>query len=347
MTVYVQEPIDVDDLKTIIDDNWDVRSNTDIPAPTVHTSEQAYHDPSVAFVDGAQASVNVWVETIDEVQSGFAYQNVTRTATCRIDIRSRREIAANGGTGRQYLHDLKQELRRIIYANRHSLTNWQVMRYLSFKEIEDQSYGSSHAGQITVRLENESECVEAELLAEDLFTRADAAIGGDWTAVTGTWETVINRAALQSATANAKATFAPSGVTLKSNTSVRCDVITAASMDAGVLFRYTDSNNHWRAVITDGGGAARHLELRLVLAGTETTPVTIISPESGWTDGDRVELSVNLSGTMIEIEWNGAVVARFRSTSHQTATGVGLYSDSDQITRFDNFRIFERGGSAR
>ena len=351
MTVYVQEPIDIDDVKTLLEDNWDSRNNTEIPQPTFYISDRPRTE---GILDSEVAYVNLQAQPIEETQSALPYQHANQRLSIVADIWTRRVTATNGGTGRQYLHDIKQEMRRILYANKHSLTNWHLIRYQSFEDVyEDSIGGTSGAGRFHGRmrftLENDSIATATELVAEDLFTRSDGAIGADWTDVAGTWEVVSNQAALQSATANAHTRFVRSGITLKAQHRLQVDLVTAASMEAGLLFRWSDSSNYWTARLLESGGT-RSVRLVRTTAGVDLVVGDVVARSGGapnWANGDTVELAVGFIGTQICVRVDGLDTIRVTDASFQSETDHGLFSDSDQTTRFDNFGVFEFGGSAR
>ena len=338
---YVQEPIDLSDLETLFTDNWDIKVGGEIPQPTFAQSDQPRFDPS----DSAVSYVNIMVEELVEEQLGFPYQHVTRRLPVVLDIWTRRESVAAGGTGRQLLHDTKQEIRRIIYANMHSLSNWQLMRYKGFREVYEDSGAIRFHGQVRLVLEQDGIAAPTELIDDDEFTRSDGAIGAEWTAGAGTWEVVSNQAALQSATANAHTRF--TGSTLKASVRLEVLVVTAASMEAGLLFRWTDTSNYWTARLVESGGV-RYLRLVRTTAGTPVTLAEVRASSSAdvnWADGDTVEISVDLYGSLIEVQFNGATVVSRVDTGFQTLAAHGIFSNSDQVSRFDSWRVYESGGS--
>ncbi len=346
MTVYVAEPIDIDDLQSLFETNWDLRTGSEIPQPEFTTSDVAREDPSLQWAaTPRRAFVNLYLQEITEQQEGYSYEFVRVRGTVMMDIWTRRESASAGGTGRQYLHDVKQELKRIIYANKHSLANWQVMKYASFEEKYEDSGSVSFHGVIRLVLENDGMAVAGkELIDEDAFNRSNGAIGSEWTVDNGTWEVVSNQAALQSATSDAITRFTPS--TFKKNHRIQVDVVTAAAMDAGIIFRHSASTDYWLAKLITTGGV-NFLRLVNNTSGTPVQVAEVREPNGGWTDGDTIELAVDMYNDCFSIQYNGFAMIQINSSSHGTSITYGLYSNSDQNTRFDNFRIFESGGSGR
>ncbi len=343
MAVYLAEPIDINDLQALFEDNWDIKSGGEVPQPEFEVSTAARFDPSLVWATTPRfAFVNISLSPIAEKQAGYAYDCADQEAVVTLDIRTRRENATAGGNGRQYLHDVKRELRRIIYSNKHSLANWQIMEYMEFEEQYDASNDLVGSGKITIRLRNQAIAAGAELVDEDLFNRADAAIGGEWTQDNGTWEVVSNQAALQSATADAIARFTPQ--TFKINQRATVDIVTVDSMEAGLIFRFVSAGNHWLIRVIETGGV-KFIRLVQVVATVETQIMEIREP--GWADDDTIQIEVDLYNTGIGILYNGLAIFALESTVHQAGLGYGLYSNSDQLTRFDNFGIFESGGDGR
>lgn len=344
MATYQAESVDIDDLKTLFENNWDIKSGGEIPQPEFVVSDRARFDPSLQWASTPRfAFVNLSLGPVTEEQDGYAYAHVKQRAIATIDFWTKRTSTVAGGTNRQYLHDIKQELRRIIYANKHSLANWQIMEYQDFEEIYRDSNTIGGHGTIRLQLRNAGVVAPGELVDEDLFTRSDAAIGGEWTQDNGTWEVVSNKAALQSATANAICRFTP--VTFKKNHRVQVDIITAAAMDSGLVFRHSGSTSYWLIrLITTGG--VNYLRLIDQSSG-ETQVAEVRAPGGGWTDGDAIEIAVDLYNDCFSVSFNGLAMIQLESSSHGSSITYGLYSNSDQNTRFDNFHIFESGGSGR
>ncbi len=342
MAVYVAEPLNMSDLETLFTDNWDTRTNGEIPVPLFAQSDQTRFE---TIADSVVSAVNIQAEELSEEYVGYPLQHVSRRLPVLLDIWTRRESAGatGGGIGRQYLHDVKQEIRRICFANKFSLTNWHVIRYKSFKEIFEDSAGIRHHGQIRIELEQSTEDAPVSEIVTDDFNRSDAAIGANWTDVAGTWEVVSNKAALQSATANAHTRY--TGSTLKSSVRLQVDLVTAASMDAGLVFRWADSSNYWRAVLVDEAGT-KYVRVIARVGGVDSKRFEYLAGSTAftWTDGDQVELVVNMQQALLEVSVNGALVFSREDTFEQAETDHGMYSGSDQNTRFENFRVDEAGG---
>ncbi len=340
---YVAEPVDLNDLQTLFTDNWDTRSGGEIPLPTFAQTDISRFDPSTA----TDAKVNIMQGELLEEQVGYAAQHVRRRLPVTLDFWTYRVTTSAGATGRQFMHDIKQELRRIIFANKHSLTSWEFIRYKGFKEIYEDSTALRFHGQITLELEEDGVPVPTEEIVSDDFNRANgASLGGNWTADVGTWGIDTNQADLQSATANAHARY--TGSTLKSNLRLEIQIITATNMDAGLIFRWQDTSNYWVARLVETGGVQFVRAYQVVAASfTLVDEFRTSSTSLDWTAGDQVELSVDLQNTLMTISVKGCAIFRREDSYLEDETDHGLYSNSDQVSRFDDFVIYESGGSGR
>lgn len=346
MAVYVVAEVTVDEIETLLSDNWDEKTNTEVPKPLFATSDVVRFDPSNRLV--FPAHVNIMQEELTEEQVGHPYQHVRKRLPIVIDIMTLREVATNGATGRQYLYDVKDEIRRILYANMHSLVpSWEMIRYVGFKDIYEESIGQFH-GQVRFVLEADGVSIPGELVDSDDFNRSAGAIGSDWNSVVGTWEVATGgiRAVLASATANAHVRWV--GKTLKASHTLRVQVITSANMDAGILFRWQDSSNYWVARLEEES-SVRYLRTYTNTGGSlvRVMETRMSSTSLNWSSGDQVELGVAFVNSWMEISVNGCAVQRRLDSYLQNETDHGLYSNSDQNTQFDDWLIFEAGGSGR
>ncbi len=345
MAAYVAEPIDIDDLQTLFENSWDAKTNSEIPVPIFATSDIARLEPAIDLTDG-QAYVNIHMEDFAEDQTGYAYEYVKQRIPIVLTIWTRRPIAVAGGINRQYLHDVKGELRRILFANKHSLSNWQLMRYASFREEYEESGSLRFKGTLRFMLENDGIALPSERVAFDDFDRSNAAtLGANWAADVGTWGIASNLANLQSATVNAIARY--TGVTTKANNRLVVDLVTAASMDAGLMFRRSANDTFWRLVLVESAGV-HYVRLIQRSGGTDTQVAEqrmTSTAELEWTDGNTIQLSVDLYNSGIVCAMNGCLVFTRSDSFLVSSTGHGLYSNTDQTVRFNNFEIAESGGA--
>ncbi len=341
---YIAEAIDLVDLASLFTTNWDQKSGTEIPVPEFAQSDRARFDPSTNTTFPGR--VNIKLGDLVETQVGQAYEHTLRRLPVTLDLWSMRRTASAGGTGRQYLYDMKQEIRRILYANKHSLTNWQIIRFERWHEVyADSAQGRFHI-EMSFSLEDDGVALPSELIDEDVFTRADADLGAEWTDVAGDWEVVSNKAALQDATANAHSRFV--GTTpLPASLRLQVTVTTATDMEAGILFRWQDSTNYWTARLVEES-SVQYVRLIVTVAGSETLIGQIRGADCpGWTAGGDVELAVDTNGDLIQVQVDGLETIRVRDATLQNETDHGLFSDNDQNTRFDCFRVHQSGGTGR
>ena len=347
MAVYSAASIGIDDLQSLFEDNWDTKTNGEVPVPTFTTSDLVRNEPPLDLTNG-KAFVNIHMEELTDEQDGYAYEAVKQRAPVVLTVWAERPATTTGGgTNRQYLHDVKDELRRIVFANQHSLSNWQVMKYGGFKEDYDESGSLRFKGTMRLQLENDGVSVPSERVAFDDFDRANgASLGADWTADVGTWGIASNLANLQSATANAIARY--TGSTTKAQNRLVVDLVTVTSMDAGIMFRRSANDTFWRLVLVESGGV--HYVRLIKRDGGSDTQVAeqrmTSTTDLEWVDGDTVELAVDLyGGGGMVCTVDGCGVFSRSDTFLESNTGHGMYSNSDQAVRFNNFEIAESGGS--
>jgi hypothetical protein len=115
-------------------------------------------------------------------------------------------------------------------------------------------------------------------------------------------------------------------------------------MDAGLVFRWVDATNYWRIIATEVAGV-KFLRLVRVVAGVATQVAEVREP--GWVTTNTIELVVDLYNDGISMQYNGQEAVHVYSEVHRTGRSYGLYSNNDQLTRFNNFHIEESGGTAR
>ena len=193
MAEYSAEPIHINDIQSFFECNWDSKNCCEIPVPLFATTDIVRFDPSEQWcpANPRRAFVNIKSEELVERQIGYAYEHVRQELPLTIDIWTQRSTACAGGTDRQHLHDVKQELRRIIYTNKYGLGNWQIIRYGGFREIFEDSVSGRFHGQLRLTLENEGVMVPSTLLDSDNFNRC--ALGCEWSNLTGVWGITSNQ----------------------------------------------------------------------------------------------------------------------------------------------------------
>jgi hypothetical protein len=351
MTVYVASAIPINDVEALFCSNWCARNNCEIPKPLFSTTDIVRVDPSEQWGACAKrAFVNIQVGLLEERQVGYSAEAVHQTLPVTLDIWTLRECCCVcGGTGRQHLWDVKDELRRIAFVNKHSLQCWQRIIYNSFTEVYEDSVAQRFHGTMELTLCNDGLNTPTEELDNDLFTRADGAIGGEWTNVAGTWCVTCNQAQLSTATANAHTRFVgPCCCSWPNNVRVTVDITTVACMEAGLVFRWQNLCNYWRATLEEAC-CVRYVRLTHRCCGTDTqygeVRASLTAPT--WVVGDRKMLEVELYDSTIIVNLDGQTNILVCSTILQTETDFGLFADNCTTVRFDCFRLAVAAGSGR
>ena len=351
MAAYVAEAITINEVECLVQTFWDAKNCCEIPLPLLATTDIVRFDPSEQWGSTAfRAFINVQLKEQVEQQSGYAAEASNQQLPVIFDIYTFREGTVCGGTGRQYMHDLKQELRRIAWANKHSLANWQRIIYEGFEEVYEDSNTQRFHGRMRWTLCNAGINAPTEEIDNDLFNRANGVIGSEWTNVTGTWCVISNTARLSTCTVNAVSRFIGGGCTWSTSVRVTADITTVACVDAGIAFRWTDACNYWKATL-EQSASVEYVRLSHITAGTETQfgevrdGTGITGPT--WTTGDVKMLEVEIYQNNILVNLDGQTVIQLVSTLDYTATNYGLFSNSCTCVRFDCFRLNYAGGSGR
>lgn len=147
-----------------------------------------------------------------------------------------------------------------------------------------------------------------------------------WTQTTpSTWGTITNQAYTSVSTANDIA-WVDIGQA-DHDVSITYAVVGATS--AGLVFRFVDSANHWRFIQTSAGNA------QLFLVTTANGAVQQGSNVSGGAAGNV--LRAITFGNSIYCYRNNSLIFTAVSTTHNTATKVGMFITSSTAIRLDNF----------
>lgn len=160
----------------------------------------------------------------------------------------------------------------------------------------------------------------------DAFERADSAttMGTDWTVESGTWG--ISSLKAYCATSGSNVTvYRDLGV---ADCTLSWDATLPTGADSGVWFRKTDASNAWLVATNP----AASITLFKMQAGSFTSVAT--GPIA--TTGDHYD--VITVGSSIIVKRNGSAIITTTQTFNQTATKVGLRSNSDTVSRWDNFK---------
>lgn len=176
-----------------------------------------------------------------------------------------------------------------------------------------------------------------QLIVDD-FTRSDsttnlgsASPGGAWTQDNGTWGISSNQAYISSGSGASIATIDAS----ESDVDIRVKVsASAGGGNAGLVFRYSDANNYWRAF---WDGSSGNIFLQKVVSGSGTTFVNT-GVTGGFAAGDQIR--VLASGSSIKLYHEGDRYGTVTDSHNSTATKHGLWINQATPTnwRLDDFR---------
>lgn len=149
MATYSAEPIPTKILTDLLIDQWDAKTGSgSIPRPTIIDvnssveTQRAAREANLERGDYILAFLDIPGE--EEIPIGnWTYVN----------RKSRVAFEVYSAHSRQRLYDIKQEVRRIIHSNIHSVTSFQRVEYKGFTESIDQQY-NVWVGRISVELVN-------------------------------------------------------------------------------------------------------------------------------------------------------------------------------------------------
>lgn len=189
-----------------------------------------------------------------------------------------------------------------------------------------------------------------EPISTDDFDRANSTSlgtddqGNSWVETAGDWFISSNQARCTTPVNNAN-NFLTIEVS-EADVDIELGIPVAAatvSQNAGILFRYSNTSNWWRFVLSRSAGGVLGWFLQKSVAGSTTT---IASGSVGALTGT---LRVIADGDSIEAFVNGASVysgSGHTDLSSNTKHGVKLYSTGAGGTdwRFDNWSVYPIGG---
>lgn len=318
---YVAEPIPEDLLKDLLDTYWDPQGGS-IPEPQFIIANEAI---AIDLLNVGDAVV-LRLINMAETQRGHEAAAADLVTRVRLEFHSVASL--------QRIYDLMQETRRILYTYKHALSGYQRIRYGDFnRETTDQA--GYWMGFMNIQLESAGIPRPTDIIFSDLFAGADDGLGANWTGVTGTWNTLSNKARESVGVANSLARV--SGVTTYSAGRMTCNVTLAAPLDCGIMFRGSNSTNFWalRGVV-DGG--INYLELVKVEAGVTTVMARYRAP--GFVAGETHQLEVICRDTEINGWYDGYNLLRVFNSFNQSATWWGLYANVNTAARFDDVYLY-------
>lgn len=168
--------------------------------------------------------------------------------------------------------------------------------------------------------------VSSPLLFSDNFDRADSSstLGPDWTVSSGTWGVSSNKAYC-AVSGNGRAVLHDVGT---GDYTLTCDVTLTGGSDAGLWFRWVDANNCWLLALNP----LASVTLFRAVGGTFTAVATAA------TAGTDTYVIVT-SGSSIEVYRAGALIISVTDSANASGTLVGLRSQNDTVSRWDNFSV--------
>lgn len=101
----------------------------------------------------------------------------------------------------------------------------------------------------------------------------------------------------------------------------------------GLVFRYTDENNYWYALL-DNQNSKFLLVERVADVHTQRGEVAFTTNTDTW-----YTITAILSGSSITVQVNGANTINYSSTANQSATKHGIWSAGSGVALFDNFKV--------
>lgn len=195
--------------------------------------------------------------------------------------------------------------------------------------LEELQYAAA-AGQIstaTVSLIPSYAYRNLDKIVYDLFTRADAAslgtsLSGDVWAGGGEFGVAANKAYATAATERISTLALASADCVVEATII--DATTDADCRAGVVYRYSDDNNHWRAYVKNDGDL---VVLEKVVAGVPTVVASAAVTIAG-----SHELQVLCQGTRHRVRLDRKWILDSTDSALSANTQVGLYANQASTT---------------
>lgn len=167
---------------------------------------------------------------------------------------------------------------------------------------------------------------------KDRFNRANSSpsMGAAWTADAGTWGITSNQAYCSSGVSGGAVVH---DLGVADNYAIDFDISITTGSDMGLWFRYQDHNNAQLLAINP----AASLTLFSVVAGSGTTLGSGGSPQ----DGDHYQVIVLGSSLTVKRTRSGTVTTEISVTDStwNTQTKIGLRSQSDTVSRWDNLIV--------
>lgn len=140
-TAYAAEDVTVEAFKNFLDDYWDSRINNDIPKPEFIIPNE---EKRVNLKKGDICVIRLEAGGVKDTQRGnWSYKDVIAPVVCELYT----------WHSKQRLHDLKQEIIRICYDKKHDMDEYQLVRFVNFRELTDETV-NVWAGEARISLES-------------------------------------------------------------------------------------------------------------------------------------------------------------------------------------------------
>ena len=141
----VNAPLPMEDVIQLLSDNWNNSNNTTPSYFIKHNSVKA----QIITVNIRRGTAvigrpSVTTQTITPI-GNWAYGNIVYDVAIEIQT----------AEGRQDLMDMAWEAKRILFANKHAMTNFQRVQWQSFDEAVDENI-NMWTGFIQVQLKNDA-----------------------------------------------------------------------------------------------------------------------------------------------------------------------------------------------
>ena len=144
---FVQEFEPIADVKTLIESQW--VNYPEAPSPEVQIVNDA---------EDAISKINVWDNDYILITTGAEDIRLRGNITY-FDRVVQVQLTAITKSSRQRLQNMYKELRSIVFINKHSFPNWQLIKLISHKEMVERDQNIWRA-DFVIQLENH--CILAD-----------------------------------------------------------------------------------------------------------------------------------------------------------------------------------------
>lgn len=232
-----------------------------------------------------------------------------------------------------------------IQAFEVNLSTWAVSAYGDKLEFDPVNGLNSHAFEVSdSRLINAWSGEAADgyiqafdmvtVLAEDDFTRADGAIGANWSNLTGVWDITSNKAEVDTLSGGlAIAAWNGTFNTTDADYWVTADVqVNSAATTIAIIGRIVDSSNFYILAVSTFD---QTLYLAKVIAGSFTNLDTFVG---GYTAGVTYKLTLAMNGNELQGYVNDVLTVSATDSEFTAVGDAGIWGDATTNT-VDNFMV--------